>query len=253
VRAADLEVARRGEGPPVLFVPGSVVGADLTWRRQRELSRSWTTIFPNRPGFGASPPLPRNDFEAEAPLFAELLGDGAHLVGHSYGAVIALYAAALRPEAVLSLTLSEPGTLQLAGTPEAAEMIANGERLYAAADSISPLDFVRMFRFGANSARETPDELPEPLLRGAELAMRERPPWEGEVPIARLAAAAIPALVVSGGHSPVFEAVCDRLAAALGAERATIEGKGHSVPETGEPYNRLLEGFLASREHRSSD
>jgi pimeloyl-ACP methyl ester carboxylesterase len=80
VRAADLDVERLGEGPPILFVPGSVVGADLTWRRQRELSRSWTLIFPNRPGFGDSPPLPRNDFELEAPLFAELLGDGAHLV-----------------------------------------------------------------------------------------------------------------------------------------------------------------------------
>jgi pimeloyl-ACP methyl ester carboxylesterase len=246
VRAADLDVERLGEGPPVLFVPGSVVGADLTWRRQRALSRSWRVIFPNRPGFGESPPLPRNDFEAEAPLFAELLGEGAHLVGHSYGSVIALYAAALRPEAVLSLTVSEPGTLQLAGTPEAAEMIANGERLYAAAESISPTDFVRVFRFGANSARETPDELPESLRRGAELAMRERPPWEGEVPLDRLAAAGFPALVVSGGHSPVFEAVCDRLAEALGAERATIEGRGHSVPETGEPYNRLLERFLTS-------
>ncbi len=246
MRAADLEVERLGEGPPVLFVPGSVVGADLTWRRQRPLSRDWTVIFPNRPGFGASPPLTRNDFELEAPLFAELLGDGAHLVGHSYGAVIALYAAALRPGGVLSLTVSEPGTLQLAGTPEAAEMIATGERLYAAADSITPLDFVRMFRFGANSARETPNELPEPLRRGAELAMRERPPWEGEVPLDRLAAAGFPTLVVSGGHSPVFEAVCDRLAEALGAQRATIEGKGHSVPETGSPYNRLLEQFLAS-------
>jgi pimeloyl-ACP methyl ester carboxylesterase len=44
-------------------------------------------------GFAASPPLARGDFEAEAPLIAELLGDGAHLVGHSYGAVIALLAA----------------------------------------------------------------------------------------------------------------------------------------------------------------
>ena len=30
-------------------------------------------------------------------MFAELLGDGAHLVGHSYGAVIALLAAAAGP------------------------------------------------------------------------------------------------------------------------------------------------------------
>jgi pimeloyl-ACP methyl ester carboxylesterase len=244
VSAADLELERLGEGPPVLFVHGSVVGAELAWRRQRPLAERWTLRLANRPGFGASPPLPRGDFEAEAPLFAALLGDGAHLVGHSYGAVIALHAAALRPEAVRSLTLSEPGTLQLAGTPEAEQMIARGERLYAAADSLSPDDFLRWFRHGANSARSTPAELPESLRRGAELAMRERPPWEAEVPLRRLAGAGIPALVVSGGHSPVFEAVCDRLAAALGAERATVEGKGHSVPEAGQPYNELLERFL---------
>jgi pimeloyl-ACP methyl ester carboxylesterase len=246
--AADLEVERLGAGTPVLFVHGSVVGPELTWRRQRPLAARWSLILPSRPGFGASPPLPRNDFEAEAPLFSELLGDGAHLVGHSYGAVIALLAAAQRPQAVLSLTLSEPGTLQLAGTPAGEEMISRGERLYAAAGSIAPEAFLRLFRHGANSARETPSELPEALRRGAELAMRERPPWEGEVPLARLAEAGIPALVVSGGHSPVFEAVCDRLAAGLGAERATVEGRGHSVPETGAPYNELLERFLRSSE-----
>jgi hypothetical protein len=36
--------------------------------------------------------------------------------------------------------------------------------------------------------------------------------------------------------------------AALGAEWATIEGKGHSVPETGDPCNRLLERFLTAHE-----
>ena len=119
MRGADLDVERLGEGPAVLFVSGSVVGADLTWRRQRELARSWTLIFPNRPGFGASPPLPRNDFEAEAPLFAELLGDAAHLVGHSYGAVIALYAAALRPVGVVSLPFAAPARRLGGATPAA--------------------------------------------------------------------------------------------------------------------------------------
>lgn len=249
--AADLEVERLGSGPPVLFVHGSVVGAELTWRRQRPLGARWTLLFANRPGFGKSPPLPRGDFEAEAPLFAELLGDGAHLVGHSYGAVIALLAAAERPEAVRSLTVSEPGTLRLAGTPEAAAMIADGERLYGAAESLRPEDFIRLFRFGAGSVRQTPRDLPASLRHGAELAMRERPAWEGEVPLERLAAAGFPVLVISGGHSPVFEAVCDRLAAELGAERATVEGKGHSVSEAGAPYNELLERFLTSSERGS--
>jgi len=97
----------------VVLVHGSVVGADVTWRKQKPLAEHWTLCTPNRPGFGASPTLGRGDFEAEAPLIAELLGDGAHLVGHSYGAVIALFAAALRPEAVRSLTVSEPSAARV--------------------------------------------------------------------------------------------------------------------------------------------
>src|SRR3954470_14894315 len=126
-----LEVERLGEGPPVLLIHGDIVGPTLTWRKQRELASRWSLMIPSRPGFGESPPLERNDFEAEAPMFAELLGDGAHLVGHSYGAVIALLAAAERPEAVRSLTVSEPGCLRVAaGNPVVDEMIADGERLF---------------------------------------------------------------------------------------------------------------------------
>jgi pimeloyl-ACP methyl ester carboxylesterase len=239
-----LDVLEVGEGPRVVFVHGSIAGAGLTWKRQRPLAERWTLVIPNRPGFGASPPLERGDFEAEAPLFAELLGDGAHLVGHSYGAVIALYAAAERPEAVLSLTVTEPGSLTLAGTPEGEEMIANGNRLFAARDSISPADFLRYFRAGTGSSRSTPEKLPEELLRGAELAMAERPSWEADVPFEALAATDFPVLAISGGHSPVFEAVCDTIAERLSGERSTIEGKGHNIPETGTPYNERLERFL---------
>jgi pimeloyl-ACP methyl ester carboxylesterase len=246
VGADELDLARIGEGPPVLFVHGSIAGAELTWRRQRPLGERWTLLIPNRPGFGASPALSRNDFEIEAPLFADLLGEGAHLVGHSYGAVIALLAAARRPQAVLSLTVSEPGALKLAGTSEGEEMIANGERLFAAAaaGAIAPVDFLRFFRAGAGSSRGTPEELPEELLRGAELAMAERPSWQADVPLDTLASAGFPVLVISGGHSPVFEAVCDNLAERLDGERAVIDGKGHNIPETGTPYNERLERFL---------
>jgi pimeloyl-ACP methyl ester carboxylesterase len=246
MRAKDLDVEELGEGPPVLFVHGTIVGASSTWRKQRSLAERWRLIIPNRPGFGQSPPLDRNDFEAEAPLFAELLGDGAHLVGHSYGAVIALLAAAQRPDAVRSLTVSEPGALRLAeGTPMVDEMIANGERLFGeGAAKLSDADFLRLFRSGAGSANLTPSELPDELVRGVERLKAERPPWEAEVPLERLASGGFPILVVSGGHSPAFEAVCDALAEGVAAERAVIRGRGHTVPSTGDPYNRRLEDFL---------
>src|SRR5437763_11593586 len=166
--AADLEVERPGAGPALLFVHGSVVGAARTWRHQLALAERWSLILPNRPGFGASPPLPRGDFAAEAPLFAELLGEGAHLVGHSYGAVIALYAAALRPQAVRSLTVSEPGCLRVAaGDPDVDAMIAQGEELFRRRAGLAPRNFVALFRSGAHSAHDTPDELPDWLERGA--------------------------------------------------------------------------------------
>jgi pimeloyl-ACP methyl ester carboxylesterase len=244
-----LAVERFGDGPPIVFVHGDIVGPSLTWRKQRELAERWSLIIPSRPGFGESAPLERNDFEVEAPLFAELLGDGAHLVGHSYGAVIALLAAAERPEAVRSLTVSEPGCLRVAeGTPVVDEMIANGELLFRNAQSIPSEEFLRMFRGGAGSAYGTPDDLPDELLHGVELLKRERPSWEAEIPMERLAAADFPALVLSGGHSSAFEAVCDALADGLSAEREVIRGRGHTVPSTGAPYNDRLEGFLRAAE-----
>jgi pimeloyl-ACP methyl ester carboxylesterase len=245
LRAADLDVERLGEGPPVVLVHGSIVGPEQTWREQRGLAARWTLVLPHRPGFGTSPPLARGDFEAEAPLIAELLGDGAHLVGHSYGAVIALHAAALRPQAVRSLTVTEPGALRVAaGDPLVDETIANGEELYRRRAEIPPRDFVQLFRSGVGSAHATPDDMPEWLARGAAHVMEERPPWESELPLDALAAAAFPKLVISGRHSPVFELVCDVLAARIGAERATISGRAHSIPVVGAPYNELLEDFL---------
>jgi pimeloyl-ACP methyl ester carboxylesterase len=247
--ADDLDVLRIGDGPPVLFVHGSIVGADLTWREQHELAERWRLIIPNRPGFAGSPAAERGDFETEAPLFAELVGDGAHLVGHSYGAVIALLAAALRPEAVWSLVVSEPGSLGVAaGNPIVDEMRERGELLYRNPDGITAGDFLRMFRAGVGSPHETPDELPEALARGAELLKRERPPWEAEIPLTQLAAAGFPKLVVSGCHSPGFDAVCDTLAEAIGAERAEIAGRGHGIPGNGDSYNRPLETFLSRAE-----
>jgi pimeloyl-ACP methyl ester carboxylesterase len=127
-------------------------------------------------------------------------------------------------------------------------MIANGELLFANAESIPSEEFLKLFRGGAGSAYGTPDQLPDELMHGVELLKRERPSWEAEIPLERLAAADFPVLVLSGGHSPAFEAVCDALAEALSAEREVIRGRGHTVPSTGDPYNERLEEFLRSAE-----
>jgi pimeloyl-ACP methyl ester carboxylesterase len=178
-------------------------------------------------------------------MFAELLGERAHLVGHSYGGVIALLAAALRPDAVRSLIVSEPGLLGLAaGDPAADEMIAQGERMYSVATSIPPHEFLTAFRAGVHSTNETPAQLPDWLERGARHAAAERPSWHAEVPFKTLAAASFPKLVISGDHSPVFETLCNRLAEGIGAERAILRGRAHTIPALGDPYNECIQEFM---------
>ena len=98
-----------GQGPEVVLVHGAVLGGRECWRGQRPLTERWTLRAVDRPGHGRSPAVGRQDFEAEAALLAEeVLDRPAHLVGYSYGGLVAMDAAVLRPDAVLSLTLVEP-------------------------------------------------------------------------------------------------------------------------------------------------
>jgi hypothetical protein len=67
-----------------------------------------------------------------------------------------------------------------------------------------------------------------------------RPIWYSDLPLAKLATAAFPKLVISGGHSAGFDAICDDLAQRIGASRAVAAGAGHEIQFTGRPVNELL-------------
>lgn len=243
-----LHVERLGEGPPLLLVHGSVTGARLTWREQLPLAERWTLLLADRPGFGQSPPLERSDFDAEAPLVAELLDEPAHVVAHSYGGVISLLAAALRPDAVRSLTVVEPPAFGVArGHPAVEEFIARGTELWTEGPD-DPSAFLDRFLRLVGS-RPVPGRLKPDLERGARLLMRERYPWEAQIPFDDLASAPFPMLAVSGVHDDAFEAVCDVLGERIGAERVVIPGQGHGVQRSGAPFNERLERFLAAAEN----
>jgi hypothetical protein len=74
--------------------------------------------------------------------------------------------------------------------------------------------------------------------------MAARPQGEAEIPLDALRRTSFPKLVTSGGHHPVFEAICDALHRELKTERAVIRGAGHNVQFTGAPFNDRLETFL---------
>ena len=227
----------------LLFVHGSVVNAELTWSAQKPLADRFEIVAPNRRGFPPGPEVEQVDFEDEALWLEPFLEPGTHLVGHSYGGVIALFAAARRPELLRSLTVIEPPAFGVArGIPAADEFMARIEELWTSGPR-DPAEFLRGFLALVGSSIPVGNFTPE-LLQGARTLMVERSPAEAVIPLETLARARFPKLVVSGGHNPAFEAVCDVLEERLGAERAVLPGAGHSVQRLGAPFNDLLATFV---------
>jgi pimeloyl-ACP methyl ester carboxylesterase len=233
--------------PRVLLVHGSVVNGDATWAAQRPLAERFELIVPNRRGFPPGPAVESVDFEDEAVWLDSFLEPGAHLVGHSYGGVIALLAAARRPELVRSLTVVEPPALAVArGNPLVDEFAARSTALWESGPH-EPEAFLRGFLEAVNAPAPR-GELSPALLQGARTLMVERYPWTAEIPLDELAATPFPKLVVSGAHSAPFDAVCDVLEERLGAERAVLPGAGHAVQLLGEPFNDVLADFIERAE-----
>ncbi len=230
-----------------MLVHGSVVNAELTWSAQRPLAEQFEIVAPNRRGFPPGPDVEHVDFEDEAAWLEQFLEPGTHLVGHSYGGVIALFAAARRPELIRSLTVIEPPAFGAArGIPAADEFMARIEEHWTSGPR-DPGEFLRGFLSLVGSSTPPGDFTPE-LLQGARTLMIERSPAEAVIPFDELARAPFPKLVVSGGHSDAFEALCNVLAERLGAERAVLPGAGHSVQRLGDPLNELLASFVERAE-----
>jgi pimeloyl-ACP methyl ester carboxylesterase len=240
--------ARRvGQGPRIVLLHGGVSVGEFTWREQLPLAERFTLVIVARAGYGQSDSIGAGeDLDADGRLVPELLEDGAHLVGQSSGAVAAMLAAAQRPEAVLSLTLSEPPAFQLLPDSAGAQGIARDLEAHLGASG-DDARWLRRFAQIIGSNAPVPDELPPALADGVKAvrAVRRRP-WEGELPLDELARAAFPKLVISGDHSAVFEALCDHLADRLQAERAHLPGAGHMTPHAGPAFNDTLEAFITS-------
>jgi pimeloyl-ACP methyl ester carboxylesterase len=230
--------------PRVLLVHGSVVNGDATWAAQRPLGERFELIVPNRRGFPPGPDVERVDFEDEALWLEQFVEPGTHLVGHSYGGVIALLAAARYSKDVRSLTVVEPPAFAIAhGNPDADAFAASSDRLWTDLGPGDPETFLRGFLESVN-APVPPGKFSPALLQGARTLAVERSPGEAEIPFDALAGTAFPKLVISGGHSAAFDAVCDVLVELLGAQRAVLPGAGHSVQRLGVPFNNLLAAFV---------
>lgn len=228
-----------GHGPRVVLVHGGL-GPELAWERQEPLAERFELVVPWRRGYGESPTVEIQDFEQDAADIVDLLGDGAHLVGFSYGGLGAAIAAGSEPGRVLSLTLIEPALLGLArDDPAVRETVKQSAKMFAAEGPDARA------AYAAFAGVENPDDPRTARLldEALEAVSSTRPPFQADPDLRAIAAAGFPVLLVSGSSRPGFVHVCDLIAERLGGERLTVEGAGHAVQRS-PGFNEKLEEFL---------
>jgi pimeloyl-ACP methyl ester carboxylesterase len=239
-----MHVAELGRGPAVVLIHGGAVGGGDAWLTQLALADRWRLIIPSRLNYGRSPTSRWEDFDEDAPLIAELLGDGAHVVAQSYGTVGAMLAALQRPAAVWSLTMIESGASGVARGRPVVDAFERDMQALLAAPPDDPEDLFRaVFAIIEPTARFPSPLAPHLLDFAKRVTTGIRWPWEAEIPFDLLRAAPFPKLVVSGGQRPVFEEISDALADRTGGERLIVPG-GHATQNVGSAFNEVLEDFL---------
>ncbi len=252
-----------GAGEPIVLVHGS-------WGDHRDwdvvapaLAERHTVVVYDRRGHGrsvAERPATVHDHVADLAALVEALGRGpVHLVAHSYGASIALRAAALHPRLFRSLAAHEPPLVRLLD-----ERGPLGPALRAFRDAYARVEPLLRTGRQAEAAQTFVDEIGigpgtwERLGHAARAAfVRAAPTFLAEIEdpdalhldLEALGGFRGPVLLSQGDRSPpLFAPILDLIATALPqATRHTFVRAGH-VPQVSRPrdYVRRVEEFVAA-------
>ena len=254
IAGTPIHVAEHGDGPRVVLVHGSAqgssVGGEKHFANQASLAaRGWRIVTPDRPGHGLSPPPDRgDDANEDAKWVDELLGDGGHLVGHSFGGGVALATAARRPEAVRTLTLIEPALQKVAtDLPVVRRFVAR--MIFTALTSFSPA--TRITRISkllgipdsirGGTSKEELDRIGRGFARVTLLTGDET-----RAMLAVVKARKIPLLVVTGGWNGAFDAVAARVAELGGGRHVVVRAPHHFPQNVSDEFNDLLDAAMRS-------
>lgn len=252
-------------GPRMLVIHGGVQGnlggGPATFAKQETLSQNgWQLILPDRPGFGKSPSRGPDDMEADAVWISGMLDDVV-LVGHSFGGAEALLAAAQRPDGVRALILVEPALHAL--LPRSKVMEANHEARQAflefgeaSLSSRTPAEYGMAFARNLGPGTDAGTALANDPAKAATLGCallraRMASPDRLRAAAETVARAKIPVLVISGGWSPVFDAIGE-LAAELTHGKHLIVPSINHFPQLMNPdgFNSAITAFVSERARR---
>ena len=246
----SLEYDRFGTGPPLVLVHGSFFNQRTNWQLVApQLAEHFTVYALARRGRGKSAATEGHSMQDEAEDVAALIDaidDPVHLLGHSFGAQVALAAAALVPGQIVKLVLYEP---PLPGILSQTILSALEEHANARDWEGFTASFLRQV------VSVTEDELSAfraspvwpHLVADAPATQREFPALLAyDFDPARFAALAMPVMLQVGTETQGAYWATDALAAVLPDARiARLPGQGHDAMFTApDLYARQVIEFL---------
>ncbi|MEL6584646.1 MAG: alpha/beta hydrolase [Pseudomonadota bacterium] len=242
---AETGVTQYGQEGPCVLLSHCSLAHSGAWRGFVQALGNVAATGLDLPGHGRSVWDAARSPERQAvdAMLEMLEGGPAHLVGHSFGARVALKAAIERPERVLSVTAFEPMMFHLLDDVS--------DPLFAEEDAASAVwaEFARENdmdgagrSFTALWGNGQPwDEIPERLrayMRGCMPTVLASGPQvmghpEGQITLEDLAALPMPSLLLSGSATRAGAiAICDTIEERCDIRHIVIEGAGHMAPIT---------------------
>lgn len=240
-----LHLRRYGEGPRAALALHCSLAQGSAWAGIAALLPELTLCAPDLPGHGRSPDWDgTSDFHSLTTREVMALMDAeCDLIGHSFGATVALRIALERPDLVRTLTLIEPVLFAAARAAEAPEYaayrvaMADFERLAHTADRAAAAQAFQAV-WGDAPLSSLPARMQDYIVQRIHLIGAAAGTMEddtaGLLAHWRLEGLGVPVLLVQGGASPpVIGAIQDELARRLPqVTRLTVPGAGHMVPIT---------------------
>jgi pimeloyl-ACP methyl ester carboxylesterase len=232
---------------PIVLIHGSAVAdPDRFWAAQCDLATQGEVLVLHRRGYGRSPLVPGKNPDHDAADILELCrGVGAHLVGHGFGAVVALYFAVRRPDRVRSLTLVEPLVLQAAPErPEAQALWAKLGAVFARRSDLTPEEYSAEVAQALDQPAPDLAQLTADDRQALLAAMVEPAPWEVPLDFDAVRACGWPKLVVTSGAHPGVEAAADGLAERIGALRKVLADGAPAISGLSPAFNDCIRPLL---------
>jgi pimeloyl-ACP methyl ester carboxylesterase len=222
--------------PPVLLIHSGGF-TSRQWRKLGEaLAPDYDVIAPDLLGYGASGAWPVGEpfhFRQDLEFLQSLLGEPAHLVGHSYGGFLALQLALARPELVRSIAVYDPVAFGVLDRP-IGELLKRWEPDASGIDEGWLQEFVDWWNGGGAWGR-LPEETRN-AFRSVGWKLHQEVVTLAADRTSRAAYATItaPTLLLGGATSPALERqVVEALAGALpNARMKIVDGAGHMGPIT---------------------